>query len=72
MRSHMTIMRLASSNGSYRVGEEAAAILSRIVGVSAVTIDLLVIDGVKLSYQSNGQPLDNLDQLLHARGLRRV
>jgi hypothetical protein len=63
---------MASSNGSYRIGEEAVAILSRIVGVSAITIDRLVIDGVKLSYQSGGQPLDNLDQLLHAKGLRRL
>lgn len=72
MLSYMTIMRLASSNGPYLVGPDAAQILSRIDGISGVTVVRQVLDGVKLSFQSSGHKCGHLDELLHAKGLRRM
>jgi hypothetical protein len=72
MRSQIKVARHVSSNGSYLIGEDARAILSRIDGISAVTVDQQTLDGATLSFQSTGHTFDRLDQMLDAKGLRRV
>lgn len=72
MRSTMTVTRKPTSNGSYLIGEDVSAILSVIDGISAITIDQQVIDGASVSFTSNGHSFDRIDQLLSAKGLRRV
>jgi hypothetical protein len=72
MRSRLTVARCPSSNGSYLIGADVVAILSSIAGISAITVDKEVIDGVNVSYESNGHSFDRIDQLLDAKGLRRV
>lgn len=72
MRTYMTIMRTAPTNGSLLIGPAAASILARIDGISEVAVVRDVMDGVKLSFLTSGHECGRLDELLHAKGLRRM
>lgn len=74
MRATMKIERHLTSFASYLIGEDASKILATINGVSVVRIDAQHIDRATLSYEcsEHGANLDQIDQLLGAKGMRRV
>jgi hypothetical protein len=74
MRANITVARHRTSVSSYLVGADAIAILSSIEGISAVQLDSQYIDGATLSYECGDRfhNFDRIDQMLDAKGMRRV
>ena len=72
MRTTITVSRKPRSCGSYLIATDVADILVGIDGISAVTIDHEFLDGANVSYTSLDSSFERIDQLLSAKGLRRV
>jgi hypothetical protein len=68
------LVRRDSALDSYLIGNDVYNILASIKGVSAPVLDRQYIDRADLSYESNdaSQTLDQIDRMLHAKGMYRL
>lgn len=68
------LVRRDSGLASYLIGNDVYKILSSIKGVSVPVVDRQYIDRADLSYESNdaGRNLDQIDQMLRAKGMYRL
>lgn len=68
------LVRRDSGSSSYLIGKDVHRILCSIQGISAPVVDRQYIDRADLSYESNdaSQHLDQIDRILHTKGMYRL